>query len=38
MKPRRDAERVRPSFINVWTGDIIANSVDEVIYILIVSQ
>ena len=36
MKPRKDAERVRPSFINVWTGDIIANSADEVIYTLIV--
>lgn len=28
MKPRRDAERVPPSFIDIWIGNIIVSGIE----------
>ena len=35
MEPRRDAERFRPSLIDIWIGNIILNGVEGVIFTLI---
>ena len=35
MKPGRDAERFRPSLIDIWIGNIILNGVEGVIFTLI---
>lgn len=35
MEPRRDAERFRPLFIDIWIGNIIVSGVEGVIFTLI---
>ena len=32
MKPRRDAERVPPSFIDIWIGNIIVSGIEGVVF------